>query len=137
MYEDCDKTTSSGNSDNADTWAEAVDPVEYEDCDKTTSCDDSDSAGTSWAVTAADPGEDADCSSNSDDNSPRPNRYTEISINKHNSINKPNNINDSSRNDDCGDDDDDSIINFNPPEILGHHQFQTNKPTDPNITILE
>ena len=34
-------------------------------------------------------------------------------------------------------DNNDSIIDFNPPEILGHHQFQTNKSTDPNTTILE
>ena len=32
---------------------------------------------------------------------------------------------------------DDVSISFNPPEILGHHQFFINHPTDPNATILE
>ena len=136
-YEDCDKTTPSGSSGNADIWAEAVDPADYEDCDKTPIGDDNDNAVTSWAEAAADSGEDADCSSNSvvsADNRPQPNRHIKTTTNKHNSIN--NIINNNNSNNDEHDDDD-SIINFNPPEILGHHQFQTNKQTDPNATILE
>ena len=35
------------------------------------------------------------------------------------------------------DDKDDSIMIFNPPEILGHHQSSNKQTADPNATILE
>ena len=56
----------------------------------------------------------------------------------YNSINPPtNNINTNTNITTDTDNDDDSIIIFNPPEILGHHQSSNKQTADPNATILE